>query len=149
MVKRRKPTRPTPKPREPKVRLDLPAVDPAAVSLEATTGGADTGGGPGGEAWRIFLEGQSAGRVFINLIDEAPFGQHASIQIYLNTKSQGRGIGRLGYRRACEASSYDRIYAHMRKSNLASAKAAEAAGFVDVTPPGAIQKVMAWRRPNQ
>jgi len=142
----RKPTRPTPKPRAPKIPVGAKGVDPHAVTLLRTKGGAKTGGGPGGEAWQITVEGKSAGRVFINKIDEPPFGPHASIQIFLNVDSQGRGIGRLGYRRACETSAYDTIYAHMRKSNIASGRAAEAAGFVDATPAGAAQKVMVWRR---
>lgn len=116
------------------------------MTLVRTKGGTKTGGGPGGEAWRVTVGGKSAGRVFINRIDEPPFGPHASIQIFLNVDSQGRGIGRLGYRRACEASAYDTIYAHMRKSNIASARAAEEAGFVDATPAGANQKVMVWHR---
>jgi RimJ/RimL family protein N-acetyltransferase len=116
------------------------------MTLVRTKGGAKTGGGPGGEAWRVMVGAKSAGRVFINKIDEPPFGPHASIQIFLNVDSQGRGIGRLGYLRACQASAYGTIYAHMRKSNIASARAAEAAGFVDATPAGATQKVMVWRR---
>ncbi len=82
------------------------------------------------------------GEVYINMIDEPPLGSHASIQIYLNIKSQGRGIGRVGYLKACQQSQHHTIYAHMRKSNTASRRAAEAAGFVDATPPGYSQLIM-------
>lgn len=123
-------------------------VRPGDVLLVRTKGTPDRGGGPGGEAWRIEADGKRAGQVFINFIDEQPIGPHASIQIYLNASSQGRKIGRVGYRKACEASAYSVIYAHMRKSNIASWRAAEEAGFVDATSPSDNQKVMVWRRPQ-
>jgi RimJ/RimL family protein N-acetyltransferase len=113
--------------------------------LKRSKGKRERGGSPGGEAWKIEVNGKRAGVVFINLIDEPPIGRHASIQIYLNTPSQGRGIGRLGYRKACEASTYQTIHAHMRKSNAASRRAAEAAGFEDVTPSDVNQLIMVWR----
>lgn len=119
---------------------------PEAVTLVRTKGTAKRGGGHGGEAWRIEANGVRAGVVFINIIDEPPIGRHASIQIYLNAASQGRKIGREGYRRACEASAYSVIYAHMRKSNVASRRAAEVAGFVDATPPNHAQLIMVRRR---
>lgn len=113
------------------------------VSVPGTRG---KGSGPGGEKWRIDVHSTRAGEVFINLIDEPPLGPHASIQIFLNVKSQGRGIGRVAYRKACEASQHDTVYAHMRKSNIASRRAAEEAGFVDVTPSGFIQLIMVRRK---
>ncbi|HBF31830.1 GNAT family N-acetyltransferase [Rhizobium sp.] len=116
------------------------------LEIVGTKGTKGRGGGSDGEAWRIELNGKRAGQVFINLIDQPPIGKHASIQIYLNLASQGRGIGRLCYRWACERSRYDVIYAHMQKSNVASARAAEKAGFVDETSAQERQKLMVWRR---
>ncbi len=116
------------------------------VALVRTRGTKGRGGGSDGEAWRIELDGKRCGRVFINLIDASPLGVHASIQIYLNQSSQGRHIGRVAYAKAAQASRYDVIYAHMQKANIASARAAEEAGFVDATPPEERQKVMIWRR---
>lgn len=95
--------------------------------------------------WRIRLNGISAGKVFINWINEAPYGEHASIQIFLNKAHQGRGIGPVAYRQACELSGYEVVYAHMRKSNIASQKAAVRAGFkLDTTPQQ--QLTMVWRK---
>ena len=145
-AKRRHPTRPTPKPRAVRPSMEKLPVTPKDVSLAPMKGGPGRGGGQGGQAWRIDVDGRRAGIVFINFIDELPIGPHASVQIYLNAPSQGRKIGRTAYRMACEASMYDVIYAHMRKSNISSWRAAEEAGFVDATPAGAIQKVMVWRR---
>ncbi|WP_313281130.1 GNAT family N-acetyltransferase [Delftia tsuruhatensis] len=117
-----------------------------AVYLVRTRGTPTRGGGLGGESWRIEVGGKRVGTVFINLIDEKPLGRHASLQIYLNQKSQGFGIGRIAYRLACEASDYSTIYAHMRKSNIASRRAAEEAGFVEATPASYQQLIMVWNK---
>ncbi|RTM10593.1 MAG: N-acetyltransferase [Hyphomicrobiales bacterium] len=143
---RRRPKRPTPKPKVARPKPSNEFVVPGDVVLAPAKGTTGRGGGEGGEAWRIEVHGQRAGIVFINLIDEPPVGEHASIQIYLNKPSQGRHIGRVAYRKACEASRYDVIYAHMRKSNHASRRAAEEAGFKEDARPGAVQLLLVWRR---
>jgi RimJ/RimL family protein N-acetyltransferase len=104
------------------------------------------GGGAGGEAWSICAGNDKVGDIYINLIDEPPVGKHASIQIYLNRTAQGRGIGRIAYRLASEASGNRVIYAHMRKINVASRRAAEEAGYVDAALPGTSQLIMKWTR---
>lgn len=140
--RRRVPKRPTPKPKETVRRADMPRVSPDAVHLVRVKGTPGRGGGPQGEAWRIEVNGKRAGTIFINVIDAPPVGGHASIQIFLSRPNQGRGIGRVAYRKACEQSAHNPIYAHMRKSNIASRRAAEAAGFRDVTPAGYSQLIM-------
>ena len=147
--RRRAPTRPTPKPQIVKKRKDATPVPPDRVTLVKTKGTAGRGGGPGGEAWRIEVDGRRAGVVFINIIDEMPIGTHASIQIYLNASSQGRQIGRTAYRKASETSVHDTIYAHMRKSNIASRRAAEEAGFSELTPAVNPQLIMVRRRTSE
>lgn len=144
---RRKPSRPTPKP-PPTVRTSRrPAVAPGEVRLVARTSpGEDRGGGPGGFAWEIWIGDEIAGEVFINRVDKGPHDGQAFIEIYLNRENQGRKIGRLAYRLAAEQSGYGLVHAVMSKSNNASWRAAEEAGFVDATPPGARQKAMVWRR---
>lgn len=146
--KRRRPARETPKPRPVKPRTAEPKVSASEVRLIAVGGTPGRGKGPGGEKWRIDVGGVRAGEVYINVIDEPPIGRHASLQIYLNIKSQGRGIGRIGYAKACQLSAPEIIYAHMRRSNVASRRAAEAAGFVDVSPPGFTQLILCWVRPR-
>lgn len=141
---RKRKARPTPKPPPVQAHSPLGPVDPSSVKLVRVSGTPTRGGGQGGEAWRIDVDGKRAGLVFINIIDEPPIGPHASMQIFLNRPSQGRRIGRLGYRMACERSQYDVIFAHMRRSNLASRRAAEEAGFLNVTP--ANQSQMLYRR---
>ena len=125
---------------------DQPKVQNEDVLLVPVAGTPGKGKGSGGEKWRIDVAGMRAGVVYINVIDDPLIGRHASIQIYLNIKSQGRGIGRLGYLKACQLSQHPTIYAHMRKSNIASRRAAEAADFVDATPRGYGQLIMVRRK---
>ncbi|WP_148216864.1 GNAT family N-acetyltransferase [Phenylobacterium zucineum] len=146
--RRRPAARATPKPRPVTPAPPEERVSPDDVRLVRGKGGPESGGGPGGEAWAIFHKSSRAGRIFINWIDEPPIGPHASIQIYLNRQSQGRGVGRIAYRLASEESQYDTIYAHMRKSNEASTRAAAAAGYEDVTPADLSQRLMRWVRPR-
>ncbi|MGO7169595.1 hypothetical protein AB9F47_21310 [Rhizobium leguminosarum] len=138
--------RATPRP-SPRVARQPVATD--QVVLVRTPGTKGRGGGPDGEAWRIEVDGKRCGTVFINLIDAPPLGLHASLQIYLNLTSQGRHIGQIAYAKATRASRYDTIYVHMQKANIASARAAEQAGFVDATPPQDRQKVMVWNRKSE
>lgn len=146
--KRRQPARETPKPRPVKPRMAEARVSSSEVDLVSVPGTPGKGKSPGGEKWRIEVGGVRAGEVYINVIDEPPIGSHASMQIYLNIKSQGRGIGRVGYAKACQMSVHETIYAHMRRSNVASRRAAEAAGFVDATPLGFVQLILRWARPR-
>lgn len=145
IAKRRAPVRPTPKPKSVK-REGREPVPADKIKLVRTKGSSGKGGGVGGESWRIEADGKRAGVIYINVIDEAPIGQHASIQIFLNENAQGRKIGRVAYRRAAELSQYSEIYAHMRKSNIASRRAAEEAGFEDITPSSVRQLIMRRRR---
>jgi RimJ/RimL family protein N-acetyltransferase len=116
------------------------------VELVRGKGSKNTGGGPGGFFWKIMYNGKSAGKVFINWIDIEPIGKHASIQIFLNKGSQGKHIGRIAYERACDLSEYREVYAHMRKTNLASYKSAIAAGFKERKIAGISQRLMRWVR---
>jgi len=117
------------------------------VALEKGKGSKKTGGGAGGFFWRIKVGTSTAGKIYINQVDEAPIGPHASIQIFLNKGSQGKHIGRIAYEKACKGSSYPVIYAHMRKNNTASQKAAEHAGFKICTDyPSYKQRLMKWAR---
>ncbi len=129
-----------------KAKKARPLASEDELELVPTKGTKGRGGGSDGEAWRIEWNGKRAGQVFINLIEQPLIGKHASIQIHLNLASQGRGIGSLCYQWACERSQYGVIYAHMQKSNIASARAAEKAGFVDETSTQERQKLMVWRR---
>jgi len=119
------------------------------VKLVQKPGRKNKGNGPGGEYWEVAVDGKRAGEVFINVIDELPVGKHASLQIFLNQVDQGRGIGRIAYRMAAESSRHGIIHLHMRKANVASRLAAEAAGFVDVSPPGFTQLILRRERSDK
>lgn len=141
-TKRRKPMRPTPKPKVAKPPKGGPKIDPSRVELVQRPGPKDKGDGAGGEYWDVMVEGARAGEVFVNVIDEPPLGKHASMQIFLNGPDQGKGVGRAAYLKAAEASAHDALYLHMRKSNRASRLAAEAAGFRDAALPGVAQLIL-------
>ncbi len=123
-----------------------PPIDPSTLRLVAGKGGPNRGGGKGGHYWHIYAGETRAGHVYINVIDEEPFGKHASIQIQVNKNLHGRGIGRTAYRMACEQSGHDSVFAHMRKGNLASQRAASLAGFEVVNDPAVAQLAMRWTR---
>jgi hypothetical protein len=124
-------------------------VDAAIVHLEAGKGSAGRGGGPGGHYWHIRLADTRVGYVYINELDESPFGKHASIQIHINQTHRSRGIGSVAYRLACEQSVHDVVIATMRKSNLASQHAAAQAGFQVVEDIKIPQLAMRWTRSQQ
>ena len=121
-------------------------VSPDQVRLEEGKGSRGRGGGPGGHYWHIYVGDTRVGNVYVNVIDEPPVGKHASIQIQINKAQQGRGIGKVAYRLASEESGHDTVYAHMRKSNIASRKAAAAAGYEVVDDDRVRQLLMRWRR---
>lgn len=125
-----------------------PAVTPGSVRLEPGKGSPGRGGGRGGQYWHIFEDSQRAGCVWVDKVDDEHLGTHASLTIELNQSSRGRGIGRLAYRLAAEASGYEEVWLHMRKSNIASRKSAEHAGFAVVDILGQRQLTMRWRRAN-
>ena len=138
--------RQTLKPAAVKAKSKLGPVTADAIELVATPGSRERGGGPGGEAWIILADGKRAGSAYINMVDDPIRGHHPSFHVFLNRPSQGRQIGRMAYQRCCALSQYDVVYAHMRKSNTASRKAAEHAGFIDATAPKDSQLVLVWRR---
>lgn len=138
--------RQTLKPPAVKAKSRLGPVAADSIELITTQGSREKGGGPGGEAWIILADGKRAGSVYINMVDDPIRGHHPSFHVFLNRPSQGRQIGRIAYQRCCALSHYDVVYAHMRKSNTASRKAAEHAGFIDATTPEDSQLVLVWHR---
>lgn len=141
----RRTSRPTPKPRP--VHNSGSRVEQEDIHLVPGTGSRGRGDGPGGHYWHVYVGAQRVGYVFIRLVDVAELGQHASITIQINRTWQGRGVGRVAYRLACEQSAHGVVYAHMRRSNHASRRAAELAGFIEVPATEArSQLTMCWTR---
>jgi hypothetical protein len=154
MATKKKPNKQKASNRRPKRRSNAPPparyikrnpVDHKDVHLITGKGTAESGGGPGGRYWHIEVGGKRAGQIFINIIKCELYGEHPSVQIHLNQDQRGKQIGRVAYRLACEQSGYQRVYAHMRKSNLPSRRAAEEAGF-DALDDKRIQLTMLWQR---
>lgn len=128
---------------------DKKHVNPNEIRLVRGKGSKQRGGGAGGFYWHIYVGETRAGYVYINIIDEPPFGEHPSIQIFINKNKQGQHIGRHAYRMACEQSDHEFVIAHMRKSNIASRRAAEIAGFTIVEDMNIPQLAMIWRCHDQ
>lgn len=119
----------------------------ADVSLLDGKGTPNHGGGKNGRYWHIYFKGQRAGKVYINWVNSKSETQgYPSITIEINKKYQGIGIGSVSFRRACELSNYDKVYAETRKSNIALLKVAAKAGFVSLKDQTSSQVKMVWTR---
>ncbi|WP_375444402.1 hypothetical protein [uncultured Fibrella sp.] len=116
------------------------------VELRTGRGSKVKGGGPEGHYWHIYVNDKRAGNVYINIIDDERLGRHPSIHLFLNQQMRGKHIGRCVYKIACELSQYDAVYAHMRKSNDASKKAALEAGYSVLQNYNERQLTLIWRR---
>ena|ERR1700730_2173250 len=96
--------------------------------------------------WHVSYNGRPAGRVFI--VVQNPDSENdpdASITVELNEASRGRGIGTLAFRKASELSGFKKVYATMRKSNIASRIAATRAGFEVLEDKPGKELVLVWR----
>jgi RimJ/RimL family protein N-acetyltransferase len=80
-------------------------------------------------SWNILADGKRAGNVHIGKDTSRADDSRDWITIHVNQALRGKGVGTEAYRQACEQSGLPIVYAHMRKSNLASRRAAEKAGF--------------------
>ncbi len=127
----------------------LEPVEQSDVRLKAGKGSAGRGGGSAENYWHIYLDETRVGYVYINIVNEQPLGEHASIQIHINQNHRARGIGSVAYRLACEESKHSAIYAKMRKANVGSQKAAERAGFQAVENTEYPQTALCWHRAEQ
>jgi hypothetical protein len=142
---RRRPKRRVPSSGVSRPRRRQPQVAVGQVRLVEGKGSAGHGAEQGGHYWHVYVGEKRAGNVLINMLEHDLLGLHPSVQMFLNQDQRGRGIGRVAYRLACELSGYESVFAHMRKSNTASRRAAEIAGFV-VVDGGSNQLSMIWRR---
>jgi RimJ/RimL family protein N-acetyltransferase len=77
--------------------------------------------------WHVYYSFKRVGKVFIKESQEKPM-----ITVEINQHSQGIGIGRATFRKACELSQFDKVYALIRKNNVSSIKAIKFAGFKEV-----------------
>ena len=96
--------------------------------------------------WHIYHGGNRAGSVSIDFSEEGT-ARDASINVQLNQRSRGRGIGTVAFRRACELSGLKEIVASIRKGNIGSRIAAERAGFIPLENQPSGELLMVWRRP--
>ncbi len=99
-----------------------------------------------GKYWHIYYHDIRVGKIYIDFIENDVLGKHPSIDIFINKPYQGRRIGQSAYQLACEESGLPEVYMHTKKSNLASIRAAAAAGFQELKHPEFRQVVMIWEK---
>lgn len=102
---------------------------PSDVVLKPAASRLETKDGAERLYWHVLFQGKTAGHAFIDIVVHENGEMDPSITVELNRASRGRGIGTLAFRLACEASNLKRVYASIRKTNLASRIAVERAGF--------------------
>lgn len=96
--------------------------------------------------WRVTHLGKTVGHVSISFVARGK-AVDSSIDVQLNRKSRGRGIGTIVFLRACELSGLPEVLASIRKGNIASRLAATRAGFVPLESQPSGELLMIWRRP--
>jgi Acetyltransferase (GNAT) domain len=143
---RRRPRRPPRLLHKPYVPSNAPKVRDEEVELIEGVGTRRTGAGAGGRYWHVRCRGDRAGRAYINYHETEAGSPRPSITVELNERSRGRGIGTIVFRRASELSGYDEVYASVRKSNTASRKALERAGFKPVKGWDGPSLSLVWER---
>lgn len=116
------------------------------VELVEGRGAHKTRGGSGGRYWHIHHRGDRVGRAYINYHETEPGSPRPSITVELNERRRGFGIGTIAFRRACELSQYAKVYASVRKGNIASRKALEGAGFKPVEGWKGPELYLVWER---
>ena len=77
----------------------------------------------------------ASGQVVLTSMVDDPIRAIIHPSHYSGQTQPRQQIGRMAYKCGRALSQYHVVYAHMRKSNTASRKAAERAGFVDATAP--------------
>lgn len=133
-------------PKKPFIPSIVPRAREEDVELVEGSGGPKTGGGPRGHYWHIRHHSNRAGRAYINYHETESGDSRPSITVELNERSRGHGIGTIVFRKACELSQYDEVFASVRKSNIASRKALERAGFRPVENWKGSELYLVWKR---
>lgn len=94
------------------------------------------------EGWRIEYEGKTCGKIkFIPKSDHF-FKKHVTVDFQIQSSLRGKHIGRIALNKAISSSTHSLFVAHLRKSNLPSKKALEAAGFQEIKHPESKQLCM-------
>lgn len=92
--------------------------------------------------WHIHNEGKRAGKAYITSSKEGdPF-----VTVFLNQTMQGRGIGGIAFRLACELSDLPIVYAEVRRSNIPSQKALMKAGFSPFGRNRSGEDILVWKK---
>jgi len=96
--------------------------------------------------WHIFYNRKRAGKVYIVETNSDGSASTPFITVMLNKPMQGKGIGSVAFAMACTLSRLPAVYAMVRKSNIASQKSLEKAGFVPYSKNKAGQDILRWSK---
>lgn len=97
--------------------------------------------------WNIFLNDKRVGKVYINFHTDKDCAAYVTVMI--NKDMQGRGIGTQAFQTACLICEYDVVFAELRRSNKASKRALEKAGFVPFGRNLSGEDILVRRRGDQ
>ncbi|SRR5258708_1045939 len=132
--------------KKPFISSKEPRVQERDINLVEGKSKKKSGGDVERQYWHIYCGDQRVGRVFIDWIATESREGDAAITVEINSKFRGRGVGTIVFRRACELSRYDEVFADIRKSNIASRIAAERAGFEELENKKGSGIKMVWHR---
>lgn len=96
--------------------------------------------------WHVFVGTGKAGRAWLSKPSAKMESGTAFITVEISEKWRGRGVGSLAFRLASEHSGLDVVKAEARKSNLASHRAMETAGFVRISDTAIGEAQFEWRK---
>lgn len=96
--------------------------------------------------WHLFVGDRRVGKAYMNIYTDHRSG--AFVTVMINKDAQGRGIGTEAFKRACDHSGFDVVYAEVRRNNKASQLALRRAGFTEFSRNASGEDILVWRRCN-
>lgn len=94
--------------------------------------------------WHLFVGDRRVGKAYMSIYTDHRNG--AFVTVMINKDAQGRGIGTEAFKRACEESGFDVVYAEVRRNNKPSQRALRRAGFTEFARNASGEDILVWRR---
>lgn len=94
--------------------------------------------------WHLFVGDRRVGKAYMSVYTDYRSG--AFVTVMVNKDAQGRGIGTETFKRACDESGFDIVYAEVRRNNKLSQRALRRAGFTEFARNASGEDILVWRR---
>lgn len=94
--------------------------------------------------WHLFVGDRRVGKAYMSIYTDHRNG--AFVTVMINKNAQGRGIGTEVFKRVCEESGFDVVYAEVRRNNKPSQRALRRAGFTEFARNASGEDILVWRR---